>query len=462
MIKSARKLCWLPLLAIVLMLFPSGCSVSFKSPAELVEKPKLSVRNNLAKEAIQRELPKNTRLIRPLKPGTIRSVGYFDLDGDGQREAYAFYQSELNRMIGLLILREKDEAWEVISRTEIPGEDIAYADFVDFNSDGSMDLLFSSNTKEGVYGIINAYLWEDGEYKNIWFGEFNELVVDDMNGNKNKEILCVKHERGLYSGISVYAYMDKSFQLIDELEMDLYINGYYNVFSGDLSEGQRAVFLDYNVGGKSASNVVLFRDEKLSSLLPLFSGERSKPGIKNGNVNSRDVDKDGIIEIAANYSLPYSSGDELDKKGMYSWNRYDESAETRFRTVALSFIDKKSYFEFVFPKRWMDAAERGRISFVTSSEGHKRNFVSFFYLTENLDSYMLLTFEHFNQEDYDKFLKSESKKYFSIKNIFRRGNSRIVAYYNKNLEPEEEADREAFRLLQIGNEEMNSLVNYIK
>ncbi len=455
--KTARVL----LLVLICMSF-TACQTSLKTPTDLIKRPKLSVKNKIAREKVERELPQNAKLIRPLKPGKLNSFGYLDLDSDANDEAYAFYKVEKDNKIGLMILKEESDDWQLACQVQISGTDISYADFIDFNSDGNMDLLFGSDTSEGVYGLVNAYVWQDSDYKSIWTGEFTKLVIDDMNANGNKEILCIKHDRNSYASISAYEYTGSEFSLIDELDMDEYINGYYNVFSGNLTKDQKALFMDFSLGTKSASNIIILKNGKLEPILSLFKSGKSKVGEKINNINSKDINGDGIIEIADTYNLIFAKDDVLNKKGIYEWKQYSPDEDKVFKTVAMSFIDKKAFYEFIFPETWLEASRHGRLIAYTSFEKHKQDFVSFYYLTESLDTYHILSFEYFSNEAYKNFVESEKAKLYNIVELHKNSDSILVAYYNKSLEPYSEEDKNNFSNLIINKDEIKNHLVYLK
>ncbi len=456
-----RKVASISLAFLVMVLF-SACELSPKTPSELIKRPKLSVKDNIAKEKIQRELPQNAELVRPLKPGSVNSFGYLDLDNDKKNEVYAFYKIPKEQIIGLMILREEDNEWQLLSKNEIAGNDISYADFVDFNSDGYMDLLFGTEVSEGIYGSVNAYLWQESTYKKIWTGEFTSLLIDDMNGNQNKEIICIKHDRNSYSSISVYEFSEIEFKLIDELEMDIYINGYYNVFCGDLTKMEKALFLDYSLGSKAASNIIILKDNKLLPLLPVFTTDESKMSLKTNDIKSKDINDDGIIEIANNYDLIFAQKNLMNKKGIYEWKQYDDTYTSKFKTVAMSYIDKKNYYEFIFPQTWLDAAKKRKITAISNSEGHKRDFISYYYLSSDLDTYHLLTFEYFDKDSYEAFRRNEKNKIYNVVELYKRKNRTLVVYYNKELEPNNNYEKDEYDNLTLDKDEIKSHLVYIK
>ncbi len=463
MIKKASSI----LLMLIICITFSACETSLKTPTDLIKRPKLSVKNKIAKEKVNRELPQNASLIRPLKPGRLNSFGYFDLDSDGDDEAYAFYKIDKEQKIGLMLLKELDNEWQLISEVQISGSDISYADFVDFNSDGYMDLLFGSDTSQGVYGLVNAYVWQDDDYHKIWTGEFTKLIVDDMNGDKNKEILCLKHDRNSYSNISAYEYTDKEFKLIDELDMDEYISGYYNVASGDLDDGQKALFMDFNLGSKSATNIIILKNGKLTPVLPLYKSDKSLVSLKDNDIKSKDINHDKIVEIASTYDLLFQNQTELNKKGIYQWKQYRKEGEdninkARFETVAISYIDKNDFYEFIFPQAWLEAAQTGKLIAYTSSENHKRNFVSYYYLTAKQDTYHILSFEYFDKEGYNSFINSEKVKLYEVIELNHSSDSILIAYYNKTLIPYDIVDVENFSKLVLDKTQIEKNLVYLK
>ncbi len=441
----------------------TSCSVSTKSPTDLINRPKLSVDNKIAKDLIQRELPTGAKLIRPLKPGKLTSVGYFDWDNDNNDEAYAFYKLEKEQIIGIMILQEEDSTWKVVNKTELAGIDIAYADFIDLNSDGKKDLLFGAEKGENALGTVNLYISNNNNFINVWSAPFTNLVIDDIDNDKNKEILCVKHDRNSESKISAYEYIDGEIRLLDELKMDVYISGYYNVFSGYLEENKKALFLDFNLGSKSASNIIELKDKKLQPLFPLFNKDDAyKISEKSNDIKSKDINKDDLVEFASNYNLSFLSN-QSSEKGIYAWNKYKADSKDKFEVVDISFIDKKAFYEFIFPEAWFTAINNQKISAVISSDKHKRNFVTYFYVCNDLDMYELLTFEYFeNEEEYNEFKNSIKNKYYEYFDVFNTGKSRLIAYYNKSLTIKNQDSNREYISLKLTKDEIKGKTYRIK
>ncbi len=441
----------------------ASCDVISKPPAELIKRPKLSVNNKIAKELIDSELHKGYEFVRPLKPGTLTSVDYFDWDLEDGKECYAFYKCKQEKKIGVMVLKKQGETWTVISHIKIAGEDIAYADFVDLNSDGVKDLLFGSEKREGVYGVANAYLWQDSQYEKVWSDVFTELIIDDMDGDENKEIICLKHDRNNSSSVVAYKYEDNYFKVLDEIDLDIYISGYYNVFSDYYNKEQKGLFLDFNLGSKSATNIMRINDGKILCLFePLKTEQDYKISEKSNDIKSKDINEDGIVEFASNYKLNFNNK-EFKNRGIYAWKQYEKNESIDYcRVVSLSYIDKNDYYEFIFPEKWTEIAKKGEISAIISGDKDKRKFVSFFYIGSDLNTYELLTIENFDKTAYAEWKNSEISDYYEVQKLYSGRAYNIVAYYNKDLIPYNEEDKEIFDGLMLTESEIKKNFKFIK
>lgn len=453
----------LVLLAIILdivicTVFMSSCSASITAPSELIKRPSLSIDDRVAFEVIQSNLPNSAELVRPLHPGELTAVGTFNWDKDGKKEVYAFYKNEQNRVAGVILLKFDEGIWKLISKLELPGTDVSFAKFIDFNSDGINDILFGTEGKDGIYSVINAYVWSDGSYKEVWHDVFTELLTFDFDMDGTVEFVNIKLDRASFSSISVFRYADNTFKLLDEIDLDMYIGGYYNVMYGMLHTNIPAVILDFNLGSSSASNAITFENGKLHAVIdPFKTSQKYDETAKWNMIKSRDIDRDGIVEVAKNYELKYYRGKETKHKDLYSWAEfqgYQDKTDDLFQIKALSYINSMNYFEFIFPDKWIRAAEAGDFIVIKSSENDKRNFVSFYCLGKEDNPILLLTFEVFSLEEYDNWLKSDITKNYKIVEMASGVDYKIVAYRIENGSHVRDVDKPKYQSLEITEDEI--------
>ncbi len=449
---------------LILAIFSSSCSFSITAPAELIKRPGLSIDDRVAYEVIHDNLPNMAELVRPLRPGNLTAVGYFNWNDDGEEEVYAFYKNEQASLAGVVLLKLEDGVWKLISKIEVPGTDVAYAKFIDLNSDGISDLLIGTEGREGVYHVIDAYVWDEGEYNEVWHDVFTELLATDLDMDGSVELVNVKLDRANYSTVSVFRYVEDKFELLDEINLDMYISGYYNVVPYQIKDGVNSVVMDFSLGSRTATNVIVFADGKLSTIIdPFQASQNYDETSKLSTVKSRDIDGDGIIEIAKSFQLKYYEDRNIDRRDVYAWQNFvgnvgtnedSELPEHRFEISALSYVDPMNYFEFIFPDKWTRAALNGDLILVKSSENQSRNFVSFFCLAKDDNPVPLITLEVFDLESYDEWMENGINKSYKVVELAGGVDFRIIAYYVDEGKHVRDMDIQKYRSMMIDDDDI--------
>lgn len=443
---------------LLLSLFASlagGCTLGIKTPTDLAKKPKLSVDETKARDVIEDFLSSSAEAIRPLKPGELSAVGYLDWDKEAGSEVYCFYKNVGQHTVGLLLLKKIDGTWQLAENVELAGEDIAYAKFTDLNADEVKDLIIGTEAREGAFNLINAFVSSGEDYENLWQEAYTEFVLDNLDDEGQQELLVLKFDRGLESTISCYRYQDGSMVLIDEIELDKYISGYYSVMAAKATEERRALFLDFSLGSKSASNLIILEGDKLTVLMdPLENAQDYSLTIKHESVKSRDVDKDSMVEIPAEYYFRYpageTSGSSSSASDIYLWKELiEEEGGLVFRDKALSYINPSYNYEFLFPKRWVEAANSGQLMVIKSRQAHARDFISFYMLGDGGTMTLLFTIESFDDEGYEKWQKSDYNKVNEVLVLATYVDRRVLAYYPSNQNRVAQNDKQLFKELML-------------
>lgn len=445
-----KTLTGLLMLSLILLL-SSACTIGIKTPTDLAKKPKLSVDETKARDVIEEFLSTSAESIRPLKPGELSAVGYLDWDNEAGSEVYCFYKNAKQHSVGLLLLKKIEGTWQLTEHVELAGEDIAYAKFTDLNRDEVMDLIIGTEAKEGAYNIINAFVSSGGLYKSVWQEAYTEFVIDNLDNEGPQELLVLKFDRGLDSTIACYRFQEDSMVLIDEIALDKFISGYYSVMAAKATDERRALFLDFSLGSKSASNLILLENDKLYALIdPLQTAQDYSYTVKHDNVKSRDVDKDMLTEIPVEYSFKSFSNEMRATSDIYLWRALaEEYGELGFIDKAISYINPNYNYEFVFPPRWIEAANQGKLMVIKSRQSHTRDFISFYMLGEEDSMTLLFTIESFDDEGFEKWQQSEYNKVNEVIVLATFIDRRVVAYYPSNTDRVANQDRQLFRDLML-------------
>ncbi len=447
----------------IIAIISSSCSPSMKSPAELIQRPKLNINEKIARDVIYENIPNSAKLIRPLNTGKLSSVGFFSFkDKSNNNEAFAFYKNPKNQTVGFLILsKNNNNEFETFSKEEIIGSDISYANFIDLNNDGYKELIFGIDNKGSVFKNVKIYLWTKNGY--ILSGEeaYTELIIEDLDKDKSKEIFCLIHDRNTIAAARVFRIVENKVKLIDEIPLDQDISAYYNVQYGRTSGTDYGVFIDFNIGFKSATNILFYKDDKLElAENPFIENQNYKNTVKSKRVNSYDIDKDGNIEIASLYNPLYSNID-TNNTSVYAWyNYYREKHKYKLKTITYS--GKNEEYEIIFPKKWISNMLKGSLTVITSSLKQNKDYLKLYYISEDNNLSWLLTYESLNTDKFNKWKENPENKKFKYKVLDTKNNKTLFLYHLKEFSNIDSNYSKQYNSLLLDEKSLNTSARYIK
>ncbi|WP_052356778.1 hypothetical protein [Faecalimicrobium dakarense] len=164
------KVSRLTVLASLLVLFTTGCSIDSESPEQLIkDKPVYNEKKEALYNAIKQQLPSiNSSLILPSNSSEVGKINEVDLDSDGVDEIIAFEKKEImnsdQKEVGFLILsKNPNDTYTNKDNLLQKGDSIEYANFYDLNGDGNKEiiLLIKGNEKTNLH----IYSYKEGKIK---------------------------------------------------------------------------------------------------------------------------------------------------------------------------------------------------------------------------------------------------------------------------------------------------------
>jgi hypothetical protein len=409
LLEASVKNKWMFLIWMLLTLsvFLIGCGVSLQSPVELIRRPQLVASQQVAREVIDANVPDGAILIRPLESNQLSSVGFIDWNGDGSNEVYAFYRNSVSLEAGVMILSQKDGKWEVTALVQDVGVDIAFAEFVDFNLDGYLDIVLGLTAKDDSFKSLVVFEWNSsGEYVKIFKDVYTELKVIPKNENE-RALVVFKLDRNQFASATLLEYSENRFNVIDSIEMDPFINGYYSIQYAKASKDYYGFFIDFRIGSKSASNIMLLKDGKLELVFDAYNTEeRYMQTMKDIPIVSRDVNGDGIVEIGSRI-LPYIYDEKSpDPPYLNTWYQWD--GEDSIKLIQMNYSDEVAGFRLDFPERWKKAALENKLTIVKSRAFVNKQFIDVYFIPESSEPYKILTIEFVDKDRYDAYSSEQN------------------------------------------------------
>lgn len=306
--RTVLRLCAL-LLAGLMLVLSSGCSLNFFSIESLLSPPSLSGKNGEVQAAFNQLVNnKSIKLCTPSRGKYKSSFVLFDIDGDGEEEAIVFYtDTSAEASVRLAYLDCVNGTWVKASDIRGAGSGVYAVDFADFNGDGFYEIavgwsMFENKTSK----MVNVYTLSEGNTG-------TSGLVTVLNEYYSTSHITDFNNDGIDDFILVY---------IDD--------------TGDTSKTYFRVFnLD------SSDNMVKFSEVVLGGSAVSVSNVSSDSGVdKNGSFTRV------MVELVKNEATTFTELVLWDSKALKSVRKYTAVSQTlRTSKVPVFDIDGDGRFE---------------------------------------------------------------------------------------------------------------------
>lgn len=304
------------LLVFVIAFSFAGCN-SFRLSTtidDLISPVSPSGENDAVKTAVDQYCKGGYLIKIPSSGEYTTSFIFYDLNGDGQDEALAFYEpSDRLGTVDMAVLNKKGDKWSVVYSITGNGTDVNSVDFCDVNNDGEIEILVcwslitkSTNFNLDVYRQINGdngySLSEIG--KSVTAGEF---ICADLNEDKVTDVLVFSFGSSTLSPTAkLYSYAGNKIRLIGETKLDGSINSFASIQVGKTDQGL-SVYADAvrSDGDSMVTELIYWSDYYDSIVSPFYSYNtgRTSDTARKSMINSKDIDSDKVIEIPSDYNI---------------------------------------------------------------------------------------------------------------------------------------------------------------
>ncbi|GGA25186.1 FG-GAP repeat domain-containing protein [Paenibacillus physcomitrellae] len=287
------------LLVCLLMFVLSGCNLDF-DPKASMKAPQLTSDNESLKSVVNQylaQLPSGGTLIRPNDDGTTSLIRVVDLNNDGHNEALIFYETPDDPVpIHGVVFVNNNGTWSPKAKIDGEGQVLESLRLADLTNDGKIDIIAGySSGEQQVQKGLSVYSFTDGKLEKILVElPYTYYVVNDLNADGKTDLSIVYFKKNEFSNVTTYQYDGKSFEQLDQLDLDSNINGYYNMVTGKIaSGGEQGIMLDVSLNAAGNSSYTLVITMKSGKLLQVLGQDQT---YKDDRIPSGDVNGDGILE----------------------------------------------------------------------------------------------------------------------------------------------------------------------
>ncbi len=341
----------------------SGCSgVSFTVDS-LLAAPKLSEEQSQIHEALISAVGRNITLKYP-RNGAYRSAYVIaDLDDEEGDEALVFYEytgSENEGMRVNLLDKKDDGTWYSVKEIAGAGSEL---DKVIISSMGSgsvneKDILVGYQNLTGD-SALEIYSYSDGSFQRIGSDNYSLLEAIDINSDGRDELITVQNvtdsETGAVSAKAYLLHIEKGEIIKDDgIDMCQGVQSYVKAYSGRLSTGEPAVYIDaVNADGMLQTEIIFYRYSALQNPVRLRSEKMLPQCTRPAGYSAADIDGDGVYEIPSTRPMVgYEDAVSEEQLLRTTWCVYEDFYNMKAKYSG--YYSLSDGYTMVFPSRWND------------------------------------------------------------------------------------------------------------
>ena len=327
------------LLAAVLCLSASGCSMSEVTTDELMRPPQLSQSRQQVQTAINKLLGGAQTLVAPSGGEHRSSINLADLNGDGQNEAICFCVNAQSKQIEVIVLQKKEDSWQQRGKFASDATAVERLEITDLNGDGLSELIIGWSYLAGSERTLQVLRLSDNALFSLYNNRCSQYQLIEKPSPRIISIDLSGH------AASLLGYKGHKFASLSSVPIDPRIMNFTAVTTAKTTLGQPAVYLDAQLEDQSYHTeiLVIAEEEYLENKLFTDGG-----GVHRAlNIRCADIDADGLPEVPQCAAMEQGEG-----AGYYTyWSKFDGK---QLLEPLTTFTAPTDSFYFVYPEHWIE------------------------------------------------------------------------------------------------------------
>lgn len=364
----------LKIAGLLLILLTAGCG-RIASPGDLLHAPNLAGEEQSLYRAVQPFLPAGYQLTTPDQSDQGSAIRLADLDGDGEKELIVSYKKpDTDYEVNVLILSQKNGAWQKADLITGSGINLDYLAIKPLLNQTSAQLLLGyDGGGTGLPKELFVYSFAGLKAEQILHRSYDQISAGGLFGNGLTQIALVPPAANAEdTHLRIEILGEKNGRLIDIAERQTE-GTILNMEIEQASDTRMGLFAHVLGTTRSGYTMLLaWEDGRLVNVLSLpkkaYDLRASKQDLQLGSpdpnpdlaatgqkwwidypADNRDVDADGILEVALPNPMPGS--DHLSgKPQLWSDSYYRWDGERR-----MIFVEDRFWqwgYELRIPDRW--------------------------------------------------------------------------------------------------------------
>lgn len=440
-------------LCIIMMFLMSGCTGLFSNPVSLMSPPKSSGDLVEIEEALSK-ISSDYELSYPSSGKYRNAIIIRDFNGDGNNEALVFYQkTDKNTItVHMNVLSYIKKEWTSNYDTKLSGTGIDRVEFHDICGNGNVEIFIGCKLYNVQEQELNIYKYENNSVSLLAQERYTDYCVGDIMNSEKPQVMLLKIssetdnvsneskdspiKKTVSAKLVSFSYESDGVPVaLGNINFDSAVVSFSNIAVSSIGENRNAVFVDAFVEASAMITEVFYYDETLKLC---FYNKRTKTTeitYRESLIGSRDINKDGKVEIPKTYVCQgYDALEDATEK-VYFTEWYDMNENKLGSRVTCGFINTADNYFIATPATWL-----GKITVQRNLDDRERTFCEwdFTNLTygESLFSIRVFLKADFNKNNrnYTEIKSDDEYVYAAKVNKNSKSENKVtIEYLKKNI-----------------------------
>lgn len=340
----------------------SGCQFGGFDTLSLMRPPKATGDEANIQQVLEEVGGSDLTLKYPQRGDYRSAVVMYDITGDGEEEAVAFYASNNGKDTSthMMVIGSRDGKWLNWGDFVGLGATVDQICFGDLDGDDIQEIIVGWSNSYNNLNALSIYQYQDGKivsvevdygYSSIALADFgqdgqDEIFISTLNNAAENvvadaKLLKMDKETGQMNNIS-------------RVELDPTVSRYEAMSVGYISPGAMGVVIDgYKEDGMMETEIVYWDKGRGSMVAPLSSKEEKNPTERVNSTVSSDIDGNGVIEIPFVSQMPgeteKTDGAEPCYLTQWNWFNVEKGTWEFVYNMVTNFSDG---YGFQLPEGW--------------------------------------------------------------------------------------------------------------
>lgn len=396
-------------LALSLVFLFSGCSLRFTALPNLLRPPKPIGEYSGLQESFESYVAtatgKNFLLKTPITGDYRSSFIMYDMDNDGEEEAFVFYTPNKDQStVRVHFMDSQNGKWNIHNDFPGIGSDVYSVSFADLDEDGISELIVGWNLFESKESkMLSVYQYSNTDHgpviNTLAREAFSAMLPVDIDHDGSVEIFLLTPETNGNAHVAVGKLLkmeNGTLAMVSKVTLDPKTLNYVSIKQEDLGiQVPLKIYIDANVGTSGMITEIVYWDSQSQKLVaPLYNEKKGINPVtrRYEPIASRDINNDAIFEVPVQIILPdsgYASSDLLasdavgtvqtdlaaeQKLYLTKWVQFQEFEPQTGKVVAYSSINYSDGYMFFYPDQWVKDEENPKITIISNLQEQRWTF----------------------------------------------------------------------------------------